>query len=409
MNKNKMRKVRSIIFILVFYFIFILVKSLTFLFFIVQLKRWYPRNKGSVVFIESLPTENAGHQYRAKKWAEIFSQNNLSSKVITTIPEINKFNQLLKTNVFQYYLTSLIKRFFQTFSILTYETIIVRRELLQYNNYGNLFFEKLILSCHQHVILDFDDDINQHKTIKDEHSLFGKILSENKNKFYDTLRLYEKFTVGSEYLKQLVLRENKKIDPNSILVVPTCVDYNRYKAKDYSKIEDKIAFGWIGTPGNLIYLDLIVNSLNNINKETPISLIVISSKDYVHKDANFEIINLPWSLKDEIRQLYQIDIGLMPLIETPMEKGKSGFKLIQYMGLGIVSIASAITVNNDIVKDNDDGFLVYNNDDWERTIVKVIQRKSDFVAIGEKAKENNNLNYTFDANTNKYLSFLKKF
>ena len=141
--------------------------------------------------------------------------------------------------------------------------------------------------------------------------------------------------------------------------------------------------------------------------ETPICLIVISSKDYSHKDANFEIINLSWSLKTEINQLYQIDIGIMPLVDSPMEQGKSGFKLIQYMGLGIVSIASAITVNNDIVKNEENGFLVYNGNDWYEVIHKVIKRKSDFASIGRKAKESNNLNYTFDANKNKYLDVLK--
>jgi glycosyltransferase involved in cell wall biosynthesis len=403
-----MRKVRYIIFILVFYLIFVLVKSFTFLFWALQIKRWYPTRKGSLVFVESLPTENAGYQYRAFKWTKIFNKNNLSSKVITLVPEINRFNKLLKTNVFYFHLYSLIKRFFQTISLLNYETIIIRRELLPYNGYGNLFLEKLLHSFHPHVILDFDDNINQHWEKKDERSLFGKILLENKDKFYDTLRLYKKFTVGSEYLKEIIIRENKKIDPNSIIVVPTCVDYNRFKAKDYSKIKDKITFGWIGTPGNLVYLELIVQSLNNINKETPINLIVISSKDFTHKDANFEIINLPWSLKDEIQQLYQIDIGLMPLKDTPLEKGKSGFKLIQYMGLGIVSIASAVTVNNDIVKNNEDGFLVYHEADWDKTIKKVIQRKSSFSSIGEKAKESNGLNYTFDANKKKYIDFIKK-
>ncbi len=402
-----MRKIRFILFITIFYCIFFLVKALTFLCWVIQIKRWFPRKKGSLVFVESLPIENAGYQYRAKKWVKIFNTHGVTSKVITTIPDIKKFNNVLKTNVFKFYLYSLIKRFFQTISLINYETIIVRRELLQYNNYGNLFLEKFLHSFHPHVILDFDDNIHQHETIDEEKSLFGRILLENKNKFYDTLRLYEKFTVGSEYLKQLVIRENSQINPNSILVVPTCVDYNNHKSKDYTKIKDKIAFGWIGTHGNLMYLDMVVQPLNKINLETPISLIVISSKDYSHKDANFEIINLPWSLKDEIKQLYQIDIGLMPLVDLPMEQGKSGFKLIQYMGLGIVSIASAVTLNNDIVKNEVDGFLVYDESDWYETIRKVLQRKSDFASIGEKAKETNNLNYTFESNKNKYLNFLK--
>ena len=204
-----MRKIKSVTFIIVFYIIYALVKALTYVFLLGQVKKWYPRKKGTLVFVESLPIENAGYQYRAKKWSELFNENKLSSKVITIIPDVNQFNKLLKKDVFRFYLYSLLKRFFQILALFNYETIVVRRELLQYNGYGNLFFEKLLHAFHPHVILDFDDNIHQHEAINIKRSLFGRMLFENRNKFYDTLRLYKKFTVGSAYLKQLIIKENK--------------------------------------------------------------------------------------------------------------------------------------------------------------------------------------------------------
>ena len=48
----------------------------------------------------------------------------------------------------------------------------------------------------------------------------------------------------------------------------------------------------------------------------------------------------------------------MPLENTYIGKGKCGFKLIQYMGLGIVSVASAITSNKEQRSEAPAGHLV---------------------------------------------------
>ncbi|MBK7956960.1 MAG: hypothetical protein IPK03_01900 [Bacteroidetes bacterium] len=96
-------------------------------------------------------------------------------------------------------------------------------------------------------------------------------------------------------------------------------------------------------------LKTLVPILNKVSKKFPIKLIVISGKE-VTDPVDFEIENIPWSLNTEIDEMYKIDVGLMPIENDEVSKGKCGFKLIQYMGFGIVSIASGVTVNNEIVQ-----------------------------------------------------------
>ena len=75
-------------------------------------------------------------------------------------------------------------RFFQVLSCISDDTVIVRRNLLIYNDYGNLFLDKLLLSFHPNVILDFDDDLSNNLKTGESSSLFGKLLMENRFIFY---------------------------------------------------------------------------------------------------------------------------------------------------------------------------------------------------------------------------------
>jgi len=112
-------------------------------------------------------------------------------------------------------------------------------------------------------------------------------------------------------------------------------------------------------------------------------------------------------LETEISNLLDIDIGLMPLIDDAESKGKGGFKLIQYMGLGIVSVASPITINKEIVDHQINSFLANDNEEWEFWLSQLLERKFDLQKIGEEARLKINSKYTFSANENNYINFIE--
>jgi glycosyltransferase involved in cell wall biosynthesis len=97
----------------------------------------------------------------------------------------------------------------------------------------------------------------------------------------------------------------------------------------------------------------------------------------------------------------------MPLINDMESKGKGGFKLIQYMGLGIVSIASPITINTEIVDHEKNSFLADKDDDWEFWITELLNGKIDMQKIGNAARLKINNNYTFNSNKENYLKFIE--
>ena len=400
------KKILTILLFLNLYFVICLTKLFGFL------CRIFPRKKikNSILFFENFPIENSGYHWRAGKWADIFNKNGYKAEVSTIFKSKQKFDKYLnKRTLEKFMIIAIYKRFFQILKSTKYETIIVRRELLLFNDYGNLFMEKFLLKIHPNAILDFDDDIAASKKEPRTISKFGKLMQENPSKFTETLKMYKRFIVGSNYLKDMVLSINKNISENDVCVIPTCVDYDKYEPKQYDieKLNNEIVFGWVGGNQNLHILDIIILALNKIAENNNIKLIVVSGKDYINENAIFTIENQCWTLDTEVEQIKQFDIGLMPLENTKIAKGKCGFKLIQYMGLGVVGIATDITINGEIIEDGINGFLFkYDNSNMEEVLKKAISNIDNFAFIGKKARETIVNKYSFVANKKMFLKFV---
>lgn len=369
-------------------------------------KNFYKKN---ILFLEVLPVDNSGYQYRAKKWVEIFRTEGFSADVKTLINSRKRFDKNVRKGTFtKFFIFSIIKRFYHCLISLKYEIVIVRRELLLFNDYGNLFMEKFLIKIHPNVIHDFDDDIAAAKNNPRKiTSLYGKLLLEDGNKFNNSLRLYKKFIVASEYLKQRVLQENPNLPPENICVIPTCVDYDKYPPKQYPDKIEKITFGWIGGDHNYPLLDILIPILNNLAEKYTFKLLVIGGREY-KPDANFEVEFIKWTLESEIESLYKIDVGLMPLIDNNVSRGKGGFKLIQYMGLGIVSIASNVTINCEIIEHGKNSFLASTEEDWFLILSEILDNKYDLKQISKEARIRIINKFSFVANKQKYIQFLMK-
>ncbi len=362
-----------------------------------------------ILFLENFPIENAGYQYRAYKWKEMFEKNGQRCEVLTIFANKNDFDEQFR-NMPMLLVRAMRRRFRQCLYARQFAVVIVRRELLQFNDYGNLFMEKFLLQIHTNVILDFDDDISaSKKEPRKINNLFSRLLWENGNKFNDSLRLYKRFVVGSDYLKERVLSENRNIGKDDVLVMSTCVDYNKFPAKVYNKKTEEIVFGWIGGNHNLHYLDMLVEPLNKLAHDFRFKLVVVAGRDYANTNAQFRIENKRWSLDSEKDLIKSFDIGLMPIYDNAVGRGKCGFKLLQYMGLGVVGVATNVTVNGEIITDGENGFLVKaDNSDWYEVLKKVLSLQKNFSAIGECARKTVEERYSFSACVEKYAEFVGK-
>lgn len=411
-GKTRSKRLESLLYALYFLPIFLVVSLLTRTLRLVRFSRMLRaihraiRLRDRVLYLEAFFPENAGYHYRTQKWIEVLRESGFNARAEYVLDK-KSFERLFeedKATLFQS--IYLPRRLWHCCRSLGFNCVIVRRELLLFNDYGNLFLDKFLLALHPNVILDFDDDLSAAKREPRQMTRFGRLLFESPTKFADSLRLYSRFITGSNYLKRLLVERNSKVADSDIITIPTCVDYSKHPAKVYDEQSEFVTFGWIGSATNHYLLDIVTPVLSQVAKKHKIRFVVITNDGYV-PNADFEVVRVPWSLETEIESLCGIDIGLMPLYDNPEERGKCGFKLIQYMGLGIVSIASAVSVNSEIVDDGENGFLVHRESDWLRVIEEVLARRAEFSGIGAAARAKIQSHYSFEANRQQYLDFVR--
>lgn len=363
-----------------------------------------PGNPRRVLYLAAFWPGNAGYEYRVARWAEVLEEAGYQVDMDCVFDQ-ERFWSWVENNDPRLYYVPARHRLRRILASRDYGVVIVGREILLWNDYGGLFLERLLLAMHPNAIVDIDDDLGAAKGEPRRIGTFGRLLAEHPSKFTASLNSYRKVMAGSHYLENLVRERSPQLGDEDVTVIPTCLDYEEERTKTYGARSGPLVFGWIGGTGNLTQLDLIVPALETVAADTPLRLVVISGRPYTA--GSLEVENIPWNMSTHLDDLRRIDIGLMPLRDTPAGRGKCGFKLLQYMGLGIVSIATALTVNREIVQDGVSGFLVEPEEDWEATIRRVIASEPAFPGIGRAARETVLSRYSFLAHRDRYLNFVR--
>ncbi len=94
----------------------------------------------------------------------------------------------------------------------------------------------------------------------------------------------------------------------------------------------------------------------------------------------------PWNEAGEIASVQAMDIGIMPLPDEPWARGKSGYKLVQYMACGLPVVASPVGVNAAIVDDRRTGLLATETDQWRTALTRLIDDPALRQSMGQAGR-----------------------
>lgn len=226
------------------------------------------------------------------------------------------------------------------------------------------WFEGMLLAGRIPYLIDYDDAIFHRY---DMHpSLVVRICL--RNKIDKVMRRASLVTCGNEYLAERARRAGAK----RVEILPTVVDLNRYPLPRQSEevVGDHVpVIGWIGSPATSHYLELIRLPLKEVCKGGKARIRLIGARDPKWTDMPYEVVS--WSESREVMLLHGLDIGIMPLPDMPWERGKCGYKLIQYMACGNPVVASPVGINRQIVVDGINGFLAKSPEQWVQALVRL--------------------------------------
>ena len=243
-----------------------------------------------------------------------------------------------------------LNRFFLLFFVFRYDKVVIEKELFPYLP---AVFERLLTLFGVKYIVDYDDAIFHNY---DLHTNFA-IRLLFKNKIDVVMKKSATVIVGNSYLADRA----KYAGAKKIVIIPTVIDTDRYQTKVVSNSRPFV-IGWIGSPSTFKYLKGLKTVFEQLTVKHNIALHIVGAKDSLGLPTIEK--HIEWSEDTEVASILTFDVGIMPLNDTPWEKGKCSYKLIQYMGCGIPVVASPVGMNVEVVKQNVNGFLATIAKDW---------------------------------------------
>lgn len=261
-------------------------------------------------------------------------------------------------------------------------------------------FERLFSKTKAKVVFDFDDAIwLPNVSAANQRLQFLK----NPSKINKILPLVDLVFAGNQYLADYAKQFNQRVE-----VVPTTIDLNYHKTKVFENEKNQICIGWTGTQTTLRYLDELIPVFKKLKNKYggKLKLKVICDTPWI--SSEIEVDNVSWSRADEILQLDEVDIGIMPLTDDKWSKGKCGFKALQFMALKKAVVVSPVGVNAEIVEDKKNGFWAKSSEDWFRSLSLLIEDKMLRKSFGENAHKTIKEKFSVDAWKAIYLKQLNE-
>jgi len=254
---------------------------------------------------------------------------------------------------FRFVVERYARRLAQMWVARQYDLVWIEKELLPWMP---AILERALLLGTPYVV-DYDDALfhnyDQHRS-----SLVRRLMGD---KIDRVMRGAALVVAGNDYLAQ---RARTSGAPN-VAVLPSVVDLKRYGPL-LPPPSGPFTVGWIGSPGSERLLEHIRGVLVEVVSEPNTRLVLVGATERALPDVPHETWS--WGEDDEVRQMQQFHVGIMPLADTPWERGKCGYKLIQCMGVGRPVVASPIGVNARIVANGETGFLAESGEHWLRAL-----------------------------------------
>lgn len=227
-------------------------------------------------------------------------------------------------------------------------------------------------------------------------------------------KFWTRFLAGEDKIRKLVERASAVTVGNhwyftefprgNLVYQPTVVDVDRYPVKtDFGAAVPRLV--WIGTYSTKRYLDRLKPLLRRLAQIHPYVLRVIGVN---FSDPDIPHENVPWSEASEGIRIHECDIGLMPLENTYWEKGKCGFKLIQYMACGLPVVASPAPANEEIVAHEQNGYIVRTDGEWVQALARLLEDASLRAAMGRLSRQIVEERYSYQIWGPRYVRLLER-
>jgi len=322
-----------------------------------------------VLGICSYPVESAATRYRLAQFVASLAEKDINLE-ISPFLDSRQFALLYQNKSLFEKVFGLAKPIFRRLSeiskIRRYDALLVQREAMIF---GPAFFEWIFRKFGRlPMILDLDDATY----ISYESPTYGKIGSFLKF-FGKTDKLIENAQVvicGNSFIAEYVRSKGTKA-----VVIPTVVETDVFCPVERNN--EPPVIGWIGTHSTFPFLESLFPVLQKLAEKHEFLLKIVGAGRENITLEGVRIENLNWNLEREVADFQSLDIGLYPIQtakSAPPEwiLGKSGFKAIQYLAVGIPFVVTPIGMCAEIGVPGETHFNAQSSEEWYNSLNKLL-------------------------------------
>lgn len=194
---------------------------------------------------------------------------------------------------------------------------------------------------------------------------------------------------------------------SDVVVIPTSVDTQKYIPSPNSDHGNII--GWSGTSSNFQYLYTIEPALKTVLAARPNALLRIIADERPHfKEIPSERVQyIKWTPQNEVSSIQEINIGIMPLVDSVWSRGKCSFKMLLYMSCGKPVVVSPIGMNKDVLSFKNIGYAANSMTEWSENIISLLDQKNLACEYGKNGREVVECHYSVKVIAPKLANYLK--
>lgn len=353
-----------------------------------------------VLFLTQTPGINGSSKYRVSQYVDCLRKNGIESTVLPALSE-EQYLKWSPSKAFlakiSYFGTTLLRRLWDIHKVRKFDVVFLQRDIIPY---FPPVLERMMRSANANLVFDFDDAIFAQAL--GSKSIFARLCDPRR--IPKILRMSREVIVGNNFLKDYAMRHN-----GNVTVIPTPIDTGRYSVKDRD-IRGKTVIGWSGSISTNHNVNRLIDVINRLSTSYDIQLNIISNTlDGIKLEKIAAKVNfIRYRPETEVSDLHTFDIGVMPLEDSVWGRGKCSFKALQYMGVGIPPVISPVGMNNEVVKEGENGFFADSDEEWLLKLARLIEDPVQRKKIGGAARKTVEDRYSVKVNAHKLISVLEK-
>jgi glycosyltransferase involved in cell wall biosynthesis len=163
---------------------------------------------------------------------------------------------------------------------------------------------------------------------------------------------------------------------STVSIVPSLVDPERVALRCHHDAS-RLVLGWIGSPSTANFVRTLRSALERVAvtaRDLELTLLMVGGS--AGGVAGVRTEARPWTPEIEAEALARMDIGLMPLPDTPWTRGKCAYKALQYMAAGVPVVADDVGVSPEVVGHGRAGLIPKTSDEWVEALLALLRDPS---------------------------------